>query len=276
MPAPLFSQKVQARRRRWVWENDDPQHIKHLTCKLKSRHYAQAHGLAAPKLHATLINQADLPDLSDLPGSFVLKPYHGNSSRKVFPIQDGINLFTGEPVTRTTLLERIGKTDWCAYMIEELLLDHSGRPGLPVNYDCYCFGGALALLNVVEKTRLDGRLHTRNTWLTPDWRPLPMQVQKSQPFDPNPPEKPPFYDALINAAETLGAALGVFMRVDMYVTPTGPVFGELTPNPYGGKNFCPEADAWLGQFWSGTDGGRQDHGCDHNRVMIERVHEQTS
>lgn len=44
-------------------------------------------------------------------------------------------------------------------------------------------------------------------------------------------------DELISTAKLLGKSVGVFMRIDLYATTRGAVFGEFTPQPNGGKGF---------------------------------------
>ena len=44
------------------------------------------------------------------------------------------------------------------------------------------------------------------------------------------------------------------MRIDLYATTRGSVFGEFTPTPQGGKGYTPAADRWLGNLWQGKEG----------------------
>ena len=44
------------------------------------------------------------------------------------------------------------------------------------------------------------------------------------------------------------------LRIDMYATPEGPVFGEFTAWPRGGSFFTPEANEYLGRMWRGEEG----------------------
>jgi hypothetical protein len=44
------------------------------------------------------------------------------------------------------------------------------------------------------------------------------------------------------------------MRIDMYATDKGAVFGEFTPTPQGGKGYSEWAEKYLGSFWKGEEG----------------------
>jgi hypothetical protein len=46
----------------------------------------------------------------------------------------------------------------------------------------------------------------------------------------------------------------MFVRVDLYASEDGPVMGELTANPHGGKGYTDFADLWLGSLWRGNTG----------------------
>jgi hypothetical protein len=61
-------------------------------------------------------------------------------------------------------------------------------------------------------------------------------------------------DELISTAKLLGKSVGMFMRIDLYATTRGAVFGEFTPQPHGGKGFTEWADEWLGSLWEGKEG----------------------
>ncbi len=43
------------------------------------------------------------------------------------------------------------------------------------------------------------------------------------------------------------------MRIDMYATTYGPVFGEFTRQPHGGSGYTTWADGWLGGLWRGVE-----------------------
>lgn len=62
---------------------------------------------------------------------------------------------------------------------------------------------------------------------------------------------PDCLDRIVSTARQLVAAAQVsFMRIDMYATPKGPVFGEFTPVPNNAQEgFVPEYDALMGHMW---------------------------
>ena len=59
---------------------------------------------------------------------------------------------------------------------------------------------------------------------------------------------------MLRQVKMLGKKLGCFMRIDMYATDKGPVFGEFTPTPEGGHGFTEWADRYLATYWKGAEG----------------------
>ena len=65
---------------------------------------------------------------------------------------------------------------------------------------------------------------------------------------------PDCWDDMLEDVRNLGRSLGCFMRIDMFATDKGPVFGEFTPTPEGGKGYTEWADKYLATFWKGLEG----------------------
>ena len=59
---------------------------------------------------------------------------------------------------------------------------------------------------------------------------------------------------MVTQVKTLGKMLGCFMRIDMYATSRGAVFGEFTPTPHGGSGYTEWADKYLATYWKGLEG----------------------
>ena len=60
---------------------------------------------------------------------------------------------------------------------------------------------------------------------------------------------------MLKIVSDVAGRLNIFVRVDMFATDRGPVFGEFTAYPLAGKGFTPRGDAWLGSHWTTLDGG---------------------
>jgi hypothetical protein len=54
---------------------------------------------------------------------------------------------------------------------------------------------------------------------------------------------------MLETARRLGTAYGTYVRIDLYASERGPVFGEFSPTPSDGRAFTAAADAYFESFW---------------------------
>lgn len=245
-----FSAKILARQARWRRARHRP-FPQVFTSKLEGANLVQSLGFNIPEILYRLPRAEGLLDV-ELPRNFVLKPERGHSSRGVFVMRDGLNQFGGERLEISTLTARAGKESSGAYLVEELLTNFDGNPGIPYDYKFFCFGPKVAAIQVIDRNGgSDGKM-TRSWSLGPDWRPLPFHLHQSGRSDCGPAPIPPFAGEMLAMASAIGAKIGVFMRIDLFATTRGPVFGEF--EPFAHRHFTPQANAWLGSFWKGREG----------------------
>jgi hypothetical protein len=84
---------------------------------------------------------------------------------------------------------------------------------------------------------------------TPDWTEIPGGVRTQyEPLSSDVPP-PPGLDEMLALAGRLGKGVGRHVRVDFYAPRAGPVFGELTFGPHGGRGFNAFAEAFFGDQW---------------------------
>ena len=67
-------------------------------------------------------------------------------------------------------------------------------------------------------------------------------------------ERPDCWDEMVASVQKIGEELNIYMRIDMFATNRGAVFGELTPTPHGGKGYSEFGDRFLGSYWEGEEG----------------------
>lgn len=269
-PRPLtLHRRICLRNNRWrysgqtIWQAD-------LTNKLIGRQFAIDHGVKVPNLYLVCERMEEPPEFDALPPKFVLKPTIGHSSQNVFAIEHGVNFFDGELWDRSKVIEFIRaqpdltENPSVRYIVEEYLEDWDFAVGLPLDYKFYMFGSRLVLIRVLE--RGNDRKIKRAWQFDPKWAPIsiPIVIGQSIPTESLP--KPDCFDDMIRDAHNLGKALGIFMRVDLYATTGGSVFGEFTPSP--GSGFTRWGDNWLGGMWRGLEGAGDrlgDSECDESR-----------
>jgi hypothetical protein len=128
---------------------------------------------------------------------------------------------------------------------EILIEPFIGEQVAPDDYKFWVFDGEVRLVQLDQ-----GRFkrHTRQFY-TPGWRRLDLRL--NYPDTPANAPAPSHLAEMLHAAQVLAEGFR-FVRVDMYDTPKGPLFGEMTFAPEAGLcRFHPrDFDAKLGESWA--------------------------
>ena len=237
------------------WKNKKKMWQKGLSDKVKGEQFCTELGVAVvPKIVVT--ESYEDTRLFDLPSEYVIKTSAGANSTQVFPVSNGINVFTNEKITIPEILETLAndkflKNKQHQIIVEELVRDEFGK-NIPLDYKFYMYGGKVVLIRVVD--RLSKIKHEPfHAFYDGYWNKIPFEIWP-QGEDGDRFQKPKYFDEMLAAAVKLGSKLGIFMRIDFYTTKKGFYFGEFTPTPNLGKGYSPEGDRLLGGFWIGEEG----------------------
>lgn len=218
--------------------------------KWNGREFARRHGLPVPELYRRGYPLGRLR-FEALPRDFVVRPVKGHGRRGVYVMADGFELLRQRALSPRELRRRIRRQSLAAWtlplLVEERVRPPDGSRRLPVEYKCYAFGGTVAAVAVIHRTRLgEGGASTR--MYTPAWEPW------SEPYVDNLPEAgidapPDFLAEMMALAERVGAAAGTYLRVDFFAGERGCVFNEFSSVPGGGLGYTRAADEYLGAAW---------------------------
>jgi hypothetical protein len=218
-------------------------------------------GCRVPVLYALVNSAEEIPDFDELPDRFVIKPSRGSSAKNVFAMDGGVNLLDDRRWTRQEVVDALDSTAAqhrgsrkMQYLVEEFLTNWDGKPGIPLDYKFYVFGERIAFIHVIERNSGANLRQNRYWYLTETWEPLGRQIVRTQIPETSLLPAPDCLAELIDIVRVMGKRLNMFLRIDMYVTDQGPVFGEFTPQPNGGKGYTAAADEWLGAMWEGVEG----------------------
>jgi hypothetical protein len=94
-PSMTFSEHLHARRERW-WVKGQLSQFSRLSGKLQGRSFMKDNGFKVPEEIGVYSDIDEIPEFSELPRKFVLKPSRGYSAQNVFVMSDGVNFLDGK------------------------------------------------------------------------------------------------------------------------------------------------------------------------------------
>ena len=221
-----------------------------LSNKYVGREFAKKYGCKVPEVYWKGTKEEFIKlDLKSLPKSFVLKPTNSYSSKAVYLMNDGIELFSKNKYSldelRKSLLSDIDKINRTDIIIEQLITDDNGKFRVLEDYRFYMFNGELAFIRYDKRS---GKSYNITGFYDEKWILFKDKILKTsnveQAF-----EASPALDEMIEKAKTLSKGYEIFVRIDFYSSPEGAIFGEFTPFPRMGKGFTKFGSKLLIGYW---------------------------
>ena len=257
---PLFSELIQSRDKRW-WGNKKKPWQRELSDKKAGQKWAKELGVITPEIIWSGSNLDEIPTLENLPDKVVIKPSKGFSAHNVLCLDNGINILDGSKWEDSQIKESFNSDDFLqrvkpVWMVEEFLRPEVWREDekIPRDWKFYCFGDEIVLIHAVLRNSTTDKEKNVHHYFTPDLRQIRSRICQSRPVPKEPLFFPDCWNEMVRQIKRLGKELDCFMRIDMYATIDGPVFGEFTPTPEGGLGFTEWADRYLATFWNGLEG----------------------
>jgi hypothetical protein len=253
----LFSERIRDRNLRW-WVHRDEVPNKNVAGKIRGQDFVKSLGIRIPAIYDVVSSPEELPNFDELGDNFVIKPARGYSANNVFLMNNGVNLFDGKTWNRQEVIDKFSNSKQSQsnqkIIIEELLIPWNEEARIPHDYKFYMFGEKVAYCQIINRRSSANTKINKNWFVDSEFNIIEKQIMVEQLQDDSVIMKPDCWDDLVSAAKALGSALNRFTRVDLYATNNGPVFGEFTPTPHGGRGFTKWADKWLGEMWEGVEG----------------------
>lgn len=229
--------------------------------KLRNYSLAQSHGVRTPQIAGVWSAAHDVSLSRVAAERIVLKGDGGHSAQGVFPLErtssgwrslDGAIRFDGD-APPPEVLGPLGKAR-TPFFAEEFLESPSGW-AIPEDVKLYCAYGEVLQVYVMRSSR-DGNMEREtfsSRFFDAEGEPFG-EIRRGLRYDTGI-EAPNQLPELVEAARHLSRAVGLpFIRVDMYATRRGPVLGELTSVPSGGKqSYAQSHDQTMGQAWVDAD-----------------------
>jgi len=218
--------------------------------KLNAREFVQGRHCAVPALYWTgrIITRSVL---QALPRRFVLKPALGAARQGVYVMDDQTELLTGATMTREQLFDHVirqrGRFSHIPLLVEELLDNELGEFCLAVDYKFHVFGDTIGAIEAIHRSSGPHRPSVHRCY-TAQWEPIADPLYDFTPLGPVT-EPPRCLPQLLATALALGGVLDTYMRVDLYATSRGGVFGEFSSLPLNGQTYTPYAEQLFENLW---------------------------
>ncbi|WP_347473715.1 ATP-grasp fold amidoligase family protein [Acinetobacter thermotolerans] len=218
--------------------------------------FVEKFGVSYPKVYFKN-TKLSLIDFSEIKGSFVLKPEQAHSSLGVFlchyddKLKKYRDLFTNEirelndikKMAADIMVEKKIHDQW---LVEELVYPDDGQLYALDDWKFYCFYGEVGLI-LQKRKSLDGnvtyKLYDKDFVQVKNTGKYLGKIDDLLPL-------PKFQNEMIDIAQTLSGKIPLpFMRVDLFSSSRGVVFGEFTPFPGGFSMFWNTWNEKLGKMW---------------------------
>lgn len=233
--------------------------------KRLSKHFAASTGLKVPRTLLTF-DALDEIDLEAAPERFVLKPTFLSSSYGVMVLERRQGTFYDHLRRRTLTIDEIvadqrsrlegASNDGLrrSWIVEECVVDASGSV-VPDDWKFFAFQGRIGLIHRTV------RAQPRNvhSYYHGDFRPMPLESGlyevNPQIVDARVSPPPRSWQRMLRDVRRLSIAAPLaFVRIDMYDSVEGPMFGEFTLTPgtfyYEDRELMsPALSAELGLLW---------------------------
>lgn len=208
--------------------------------KHNSREFAKMHGCRVPDLYWQGKDFKTI-DFESLPHQYVIRPTVGHSARLVYLMQGNTNLLDNCTYTKEAVVAEMFSVSVqnpaTEFLCEEFLTDENGTHRIPDDYKFYMFNGEVACIQVINRfgPRKEGVKGTAQ-YYDESWN-IISKLKKSAYSEGKYQPPPKCLQEMISYAKTLSKAYRIFVRVDLYATQKGAVFGEFCPTPARGYGF---------------------------------------
>jgi hypothetical protein len=230
---------------------EDWKNVQYWQRKLSNKHNAREFASKFGCKVAHLIwegRDVDAIDFTSLPENYVIKPTIGHSSKNVFIMKNGLNLFDKKRYQPQEILailkEQLEDNVHLNFLIEEFLQNEEGKTEILKDYKIFCFNGEIACIQVIDRLSPSSGFAG---FYDENWNQIsPVSKNyKSSLFQP----PPACINDMLAQAKILSKAYEIFVRLDFYSTNKGAVFGEFTPTPSMGGNTTRFGQRLLLSYW---------------------------
>lgn len=215
--------------------------------KLNSHFMCKKLNIPTPKLYYYgKYNSMDKNILNK--NNFVIKPIEGSRSRNVLPLVKYNDYYINKFNDKKFIINDFDKIyNNKEVIVEEFVKDDKGMNTIPSDYKFFCFKGKPEFLYICifdEKTKRKLYCYYNMNWEEINVNIYSILTKVSGI------EKPKNFEKMKEYCKKIASNVfpEVFVRLDFYLNNNNPVFGEVTPEPFGGKGYSDEGKKLLNQL----------------------------
>lgn len=245
----LIDEKLEAADSMETWTNIENWQ-RRLENKYNAKQFAIKHGCKVAELYwQGNKKQFSQLDLDSLPENYTIKPIFGESTKNVFLMRKGYNLFNSRFYTPDILRKELNKLfdsiEGLEILIEEFLPNEKREYVVPSDYRFYTYNGKILFIQLDKRRGLEKE---QVSFYTPKWDLIRKKILKDATvtvYDP-----PPLcLEKMITDVKRLSKEYKTFVRIDFYASQGEAVFGEFTATPRKGKDTTQFGSRILIQMW---------------------------
>ena len=226
-----------------------------LNCKILVRKHLKNVTNKLPQVY--FIGNINKCDFTKLPKDYVIKPRCMYGGKGITFVINNINLRTKKEIDVKQIkqfytLFKSNRGINNHIIIEEFLLDKNNNP-IKEDYKFFVFGDKVKIISLIKN--INQKNHTKIDYDI-NWNRVKVHSTLCASLDIKY-QKPNNLNEMIELAEKLGKFYyqftGIpFVRVDLFDTNNGIIFGEYTGGPNGGKKITKEYQILFGKYWKDT------------------------
>ena len=165
-----------------------------------------------------------------MPERYVLKTNHDSGSVYVITEKSDLRRARGKLRRRTKRTYGAAKGEWAYAHIAPYVFAEELMHGPIIDYKFHCCAGEIRWVQIIADRALG---KPRETNVDESYATLPLHLDHTFIYEPEPPVQPAAWDQMKTMARALSEPFR-YVRVDLYDYETRPIFGELTFWPKAG------------------------------------------
>jgi len=120
------------------------------------------------------------------------------------------------------------------FLVEEFVQDYDQAFTIPRDFKVFVADGKASIIQVIDRN--PAKKDRTNSFFDRNWIHIAQRIKCNYKSGPAY-ARPPALDQILKMSDLIAADISCFYRLDFYLSERGPLFGEFTSYPSGGRAF---------------------------------------